>query len=203
VLNVNYHPEGLPAVMTERREIEISTPGDDGQYYIDFDMKFTADDKDVLLDRVPIPGEENAKVWGGYAGLSLRFAKEVTDSKVMGFSGAIEDERLFFPVKDTALDVSGMMEGRSAGMALLEHPGNTVSVFLLLCNVSRCPFYFFSPAVLYDRSHLLKGNESMALRYRVAVHSERLEADGLKKQLRQFLNDTKGKRKTMSMANNR
>ena len=73
-LALSYHPPGKPAVLTEKRTLDVSPPAADGGYFIDWLSVFTAGDADVVLDRTPIPGQPNGVAWGGYAGLSLRLA---------------------------------------------------------------------------------------------------------------------------------
>ena len=73
-------------MLAERRVIDISAPDDEGRYAMDWSMTFTAADDDVLLDRTPIPGEDKGGIWGGYAGLSLRWTADLTNCKIVGAS---------------------------------------------------------------------------------------------------------------------
>ena len=59
---MKYHPPGKPAVLTEKRTLEVSPPAADGAYFIDWLGVFTAGDTDVLLDRTPILGQPNGVV---------------------------------------------------------------------------------------------------------------------------------------------
>lgn len=67
---LSYHPWNAPAVLRERREVEISAPHQTG-YNLRWTAEFTAM-TNVLLDRTPLPGEPHGQSWGGYAGLSFR-----------------------------------------------------------------------------------------------------------------------------------
>lgn len=67
------HPAGR-VDLSERREIFISRPAEDGSYTIDWRARFTAGDQGAVLDRTPMPGEPKGRVNGGYAGLSIRMA---------------------------------------------------------------------------------------------------------------------------------
>ena len=49
-MDLGYHEPARPPVLTERREIRISTPRE-GQYHLDWTMIFTAQDQDVELNR--------------------------------------------------------------------------------------------------------------------------------------------------------
>ena len=76
------------AVMTGKRTVDVSAPESDGRYYLDWTCSFTAGENDVTLDRTPIPGEPDGKTWGGYAGLSVRLANEMTDRSATTLAGA-------------------------------------------------------------------------------------------------------------------
>jgi hypothetical protein len=73
-MNLTYrHPSGRVDMM-ERRELQISAPGPDGSYSIDWRAHFTVGKEGALLDRTPLLGEPDGKVNGGYAGLGIRLA---------------------------------------------------------------------------------------------------------------------------------
>ena len=82
-LALSYHPPGQPAVLVERRIVEVSAPTADGAYHIDWQSTFTAGEADVVLDRTPIAGEPNGVSWGGYAGLSLRLVPGTSPMAVL------------------------------------------------------------------------------------------------------------------------
>jgi len=77
------------SVLEEQRTLVFHPPENSDTYYIDWSTTFTALDKDVLLNRTPIPGEENGKIWGGYAGYSLRMNKEVAGGSFTNSKGQI------------------------------------------------------------------------------------------------------------------
>ena len=52
-MDILYHPDGGEKVMTEKSLITISSPSDDGSYYIDYDNLYTAVADEVVLDRTP------------------------------------------------------------------------------------------------------------------------------------------------------
>jgi len=86
-----YRPAGSTgkAVMTERRVMETGAPDAEGVYHVDWTATFTAGEKDVTLDRTPIPGEPGGKPWGGYAGLSVRLAKDLADRVATSSDGPV------------------------------------------------------------------------------------------------------------------
>src|SRR5690606_37803030 len=56
------------------RDLVVSPVGRNGNYLITWTSHFTAGPEGALLDRTPLPDEPDGKLWGGYAGLSLRMA---------------------------------------------------------------------------------------------------------------------------------
>jgi hypothetical protein len=80
-MEIAYRPADGPPVLKEHRVIAISAPAQDGSYSMDWQMTFTALDKAIVFDRTPLPGEPEGKPWGGYAGLSVRFAENLPNSK--------------------------------------------------------------------------------------------------------------------------
>ena len=91
-MNLAYHEEAQAAVLTEKREIVVSAPAADGQYHLDWTMTFTALEQDVALDRTPIVGEEKGQPYGGYAGLSIRFAKDFAGWRATTTKGAVQTD---------------------------------------------------------------------------------------------------------------
>ena len=183
-LEIDYHPPDQPPVLTERREVRVSAPDGQGQYHFDWESTFTAV-VPVLLDRTPIPGEAHGAGWGGYAGLSWRFAKDLTGWQVAFSNG----DTALAPTgrKAAALEVNGASGGVEAGVAFLDHPDNlnAPSPWHLVAEPKNS-FLFAQPAVLYYGAHRLAANESLVLRYRVIVHPGRWSADRLKQEVARF-----------------
>lgn len=120
---LDYRPAGenLP-VTTEKRTIEVSSPDAEGIYAVDWTGIFEAV-KEVVLDRTPLPGEPGGQTWGGYSGLSLRFAGNLAERQFMTSDGPIEkfvDDR--YRGRHTAVDYSGLVDDKPAGVAILDHP---------------------------------------------------------------------------------
>ncbi len=76
--------------LTELRELRVSAPAVDGGFTIDWQARFTAGEKDLVLDRTPMPGEPGGQVNGGYAGLSVRMAPLPLTMSVVTTSGPVE-----------------------------------------------------------------------------------------------------------------
>jgi type 1 glutamine amidotransferase len=163
-------------VLSEQRFVNVSPPDADGTYHLDWTMTFTAL-RDVLLDRTPLPEEPDGKVWGGYAGLSVRLAAGLADRQVVSGDGEVtfKDDR--FRGRARAVDYTGRLEGGEVeqevgGVAILDQPGNLNSPSPWYVIMSD-PMSFFSPAVICYHPHSMKAGESMTLRYRVIVHRGR------------------------------
>jgi len=186
VLNISYHPPDAPAVLTEERKIHVSAPDGEGLYRIDWMGRFTATAADVLLDRTPIQGEKDGQSWGGYAGLSVRFAKEISDWRLVDSEGR----------KDLAahgqnarwMDFSGRFaQGPTGGVAIFDHPSNMrhpAPGFVIMD--PKPPFGYFSPALLFNEPYTLPAGASLTLRYRILIHPGRLDASALEHEWKLF-----------------
>jgi len=172
-------------VLTERRVMDVSAPDAAGVYSIDWTATFTAGRKDVKLDRTPIPGEPGGKGYGGYAGLSVRFAADMTDRAALSSDGPVALQGTTYRGKHTAADYSGVVGGQPAGIAILDHPTNLNAPSPWYVIIGK-PMSYFSPAVLCYGPHTLKAGESLTLRYRVLVHPARWDADRLKQEVERF-----------------
>ena len=164
---LSYHPPDKPEILAEKRTIAISAPAANGSYAIDWTSVFTATGADALLDRTPIKGEKGGKGWGGYAGLSIRMAKETRRWRILDSKGR-QDMKIHGQPDAVWVDASGKTtSGKEAGVTMFDHPSN-------LRHPS--PWYiakgmpYFSPALLYNKPCTLKKSKSLTLKYRVLVH---------------------------------
>ena len=76
--------------LTELRELCVSAPAADGGFAIDWLARFTAGERDLVLDRTPMPGEPGGQVNGGYAGLSARMVPMPVTMSVVATTGPVE-----------------------------------------------------------------------------------------------------------------
>jgi len=175
IMTLGYRPPDRPAVLTEKRLISVSAPDEQGQYYIDWHSSFTAGTEDVLLDRTGIPGEKDGKGWGGYAGLSVRIAKGVSDWQVIDSEG--RKNMLAHGKNARWMDFGGQTAaGNMAGIAIFDHPNNLrhPSPWYVAMDAN-VPFGYFSPALLFNKPYTLPAGKSLALRYRVLIHPDRAD----------------------------
>jgi hypothetical protein len=198
-LDLSYHEPARPVILREHREVEVSAPDPAGEYHLDWMLTFTAGEEDVFLDRTPIPGEKDGVPSGGYAGLSIRFAKDFVDWKTVTTTTPAEtDRRVGFYCESGAVgvDFSGAIFGQEAGVALLDHPENLNSptpwYFVMQ---PQTPFLFAEAAVIYYKPYLLKAGQSFTLRYRTAVHRGRWDPARLKAAHAEYVKEMKKRRK--------
>jgi type 1 glutamine amidotransferase len=185
-LDLSYRPAGEQApVLTERRTVEVSPPDRDGAYAIDWTCVFTAA-RSVVLDRTPLPGEPEGQTWGGYAGLSVRLASDLAERRPVSTDGpvtAFADDR--YRGRHTAMDYAALVGGRPAGIAVCDHPDNprTPTPWYVIRSAEMS---FFTPAILCYEPMTLEAGRTLALRYRVIVHSGRLDAERLRREYEKF-----------------
>jgi hypothetical protein len=163
-------PSGADAVLRELRAIDVHSPTGDS-YVIDWTAQFEARE-DVVLDRTP----PAAGAPGGYAGLSVRFAQQLSDRQATNRDGVVE-----FSHGDRhrghgdAFDYSGKLDDGSAGLAILDYPENprhpTPWYLIRSKNMS-----YINAAFLHDAPLKLAAGQSFVLRYRVVVHNGRWDA---------------------------
>jgi hypothetical protein len=180
-----YAPPGAEPVLREQRTVDITAPAADGGYRMDWTLAFTAVADTVVIDRTPIPGEPNGVDYGGYAGLSVRFARDLVDWKIVtadGLAGTQGHRKT-----STAADFSGTAGAAAAGIAILDHPANlnAPSPWFVIAD-PQTPFGYLSPAVVCLKPHTMARGETITLRYRVLVHPGVLDASGLKAAVAEF-----------------
>ena len=179
-LALSYHPPGKPTVLAEKRIIEVSPPTKSGAYTIDWVSLFTAGDGDVLLDRTPILGEPNGVGYGGYAGLSFRLAPALRDWQFADRDGTIKTTS----AQARWMSFSGpMKDGRSAAIAVLEHPTSfrQPTPWYLIQSMP-----YFSPAVLYRSPHTLSAKQSFTLKYRLLLQPGPLDRAAVEQEWQRF-----------------
>ena len=171
-LRFAYHPPGKPPVMTEVRHLEMSAPDQDGNYTIDWTSDFTAGAEPVKLDRT-LPPTQGGPGFGGYAGLSLRFPRDLQGwafRSSQGIKNAAEGHGL--PAR--WVDFSGP----AAGIAIFDHPGNLRHPQPWYLS-DKPSLLFFNPAILFNEPLELAAGKTMTLRYRVLVHSKPVATENI------------------------
>jgi len=189
-IQLSYHPPGQPEVLAESCRIHITKPDEEGRYRIDWSSRFTAGDTDVLLDRTPIPGEKGGQSWGGYAGLSVRLAKDVTDWQLIDSEGRRNLEA--HGEKTRWMNFSGRAaESTDFSIAIFDHPENLrhPSPGFVIMD-PKVPFGYFSPALLFNKPYTLPAGKSLSLKYRLLISPGRAKKNQLEAEWKSFSRTT-------------
>ncbi|NOY41077.1 MAG: hypothetical protein GXP26_04475 [Planctomycetes bacterium] len=175
-MDLSYQVPGEQPVLTERRTVQIFAPDENNQQYqMDWSSTFTAGAVDVILDRTD-PAD---KPWGGYAGLSIRFAKDLTERQAFSANGPAKfNEHSRHRSKSPALDYNGKIGEAVGGIAILDHPNNPR--YPTPWYAIRSGMSYLNAAFLTYEPYTLKAGEFFTLRYRLIIHPDRLDASALK-----------------------
>jgi hypothetical protein len=196
VMQLSYHPPGHQAVLTESCQIHVSKPVEDGRYHIDWISRFTAGDADVLLDRTPIAGEKGGQSWGGYAGLSVRIAKNTSDWYLTDSEGRKDLQA--HGQKARWMNFGGRAAGdKDFSITIFGHPENLrhPSPGYVIMD-PKMPFGYFSPALLFNKLYTLPAGESFSLKYRVLIYPDRVEKSLLDAEWKSFAGKTNSQART-------
>jgi type 1 glutamine amidotransferase len=184
-MEFNYHPINEKPVLAEERNLHISSPFPDGSYYIDEQHLFRSLSDSVVLDRTPISGEPGGQSWGGYAGLSIRFNQDYTAPQIINSTDSAN-----CPKCPWLYMGFNSLTGEKTGMAVLRHPQfTTSSTSWYVISDPKIPFYYYSPAILFDGKIVLKIGETLRLKYRVWMLSGAVTKDKLQKKYNQYINE--------------
>jgi type 1 glutamine amidotransferase len=187
-LDIDYHPDNGETVLTEKRDIYISTPERDGSYFIDYKQVFTAIGDEVEIDRTPLPGERGGKNHGGYAGLSIRYNQDFTTNKFI----ASEEQESFHGKKGDWLYM-GMksLTGEKTGICFLQDSTTITepSGWFIVDN-QETPFHYFSPSPIFHKKIVLKKAETLVLKYRAYIVQGELDRENLEKRMGLFVEPT-------------
>jgi len=204
-LVIHYAPEGKNIQLIEHRTLFISSPDEQGNYYIDWYHTFTAQKDQVILDRTP-PQKHGGPIWGGYSGISFRANVEdldINSFRYLDSNGWVRNSSLIGYGKDARwMDLSGKVSDndtsiQSAGVAIFDHPDNprhpSAWYVWFNRNGSNGPsdsdynHAFFSPAFLYNSQYELPSDSSFKLQYRVLVHEVMLSQCELNNEYRKYI----------------
>jgi hypothetical protein len=191
-MDLRYHPQGdAKNVLTEKRTVGISFPASDGSYFMDWRQEFAAGDVDVTMDRTPPETRPDGNARGGYAGLSIRLSKELSEPSIAASAGigAMQSNRYGFAA--AAAEFGGKIDGSEAGIAFLDHPGNLRSPSRWYGIVDpSVPFWFLNASLLQLEPYTLSAHRKLVLRYRVIVHPRRWDAARLAQEHSRYVRQT-------------
>ena len=187
-MDLAYRPKpSAEPVLTENRTITISAPASDGAYTMDWVMVFTANRQDVRLDRTPQTRQGTNVIPGGYAGLSARLARSLTNVHLAATAAQGSSQNHRYGYEAPASDFNGQISGAEMGLAILDHPTNprAPTRWYVITDPS-VPFWYINAAWLQLEPYDLPAGRSFTLRYRVIVHPDRWEAPRLQEETARF-----------------
>lgn len=187
-LKLSYVNPSGETEMTEQRELQVSAPAADGSFSIDWLARFKAGDKDLVLDRTPMPGEPRGQVNGGYAGLSARMIPLPVTMSVVSTTGPVErfvSNRARPNAAAVACNFSD--DSRKIGsLAFFSDPAN---------NDEEAPWYiidsrqmpFICQALLAPKPRSVSAHSEFTLRYRIVVSPKAWTQDELEASQKEWL----------------
>lgn len=169
ILQISYHPLKGEAVLTEERTYHVSAPATDGSYVIEENHFFRTLADSVVLDRTPV-SIKGGRVQGGYAGLSVRFNQDFTVPELRSSSDSAQCAKCSWQYYGFQ-----SLTGKKVGISIEQVPGYTppTSTWYII-NDPLIPFFYYSPACIFDHKVTLKKGETLTLKYTIRM----LEGEG-------------------------
>jgi hypothetical protein len=163
-LKINYHPLKGETVMSEDRHYYVSIPSKDGSYTIEEDHSFKVLADSVVLDRTP-PAIRGGRIQGGYAGISIRFNQDFTSPVFKSAGDSLQCKKC-----DWQYYGFQSLTGKRVGIKIEQDPqyrSETNTWYII--NDPTYPFYYFSPAVIFDRPVILRKGDQWRLKYQIKM----------------------------------
>jgi type 1 glutamine amidotransferase len=169
ILQISYHPLKGEPVLTEERNYHVSAPAVDGSYIIQENHLFKVLADSVVLDRTPV-SIKGGRVQGGYAGLSVRFNQDFTAPELRASSDSAQCAKCTWQYYGFQ-----SLTGKKVGITIEQDPGHTppTSTWYII-NEPLIPFFYYSPACIFDHKVTLKKGETLSLKYTIRM----LEGEG-------------------------
>ena len=173
-IRLSYHPASQPSALIENRVLEVTAPDVEGRYAVRWNSEFVAQGVDLLLN--------GGTAGGGYAGLSVRVAKNTQNWRVLDSEGR-EDTAAPATAPHTHGQHARWMDfsfadkvtGQDAGIAIFDHPSNLrYPSYWHVVITEETAFGYFSPAPLWKEPFRLPSGQKLDLNYQVLVHPGRL-----------------------------
>ena len=160
-------PDRETVAIVDRRSITEVDLGRADAYALDWSITLEPQ-VDVVLDRTPFT------TWGGYGGLSVRGRPDWTDTRLLLADGTTHERVLGEP--SPWCDLSGSVDGTTAGLLLLHGPGNPRHP-VPWYGSTRAATYgdegwsnFLNAAFLWHEPLAVAAGATLDLRFRVVVH---------------------------------
>ncbi len=186
-LYIVYHPLNGENVLEENRQIKIATPDTDNKIKMEYQFEFTPTLEEVELNRTPILEQENGTSWGGYAGLSIRFNQDFSDSDFI--TGWGDNDSINGKSGNWLYMGLAGIDGKRVGTQIIIHPSTLrEGSAWYSVNTEEEPFYYFSPAFLYYKPLILKKGEKLLLNYRVVHWPGQADSEMLEEEYQNYMN---------------
>lgn len=174
-MTLRYGPaEGEP-LLVEERTLVVDAPDLDGSYVIHWKGTFRAQGETVVLDRTPLPGEPGGKVFGGYAGLSLRMTNFEERAAATPDGPVAYNEQSRYRGRHAAFEYGGLLNDLPVGIAIVANAKN-LNAPSPWYSIRSGAMSFVTPAVICYGPHTLEPGARFTLRYEVHVHPGRWNA---------------------------
>jgi Methane oxygenase PmoA len=160
-------PDRETVVIVDRRSIDEVDLGVDDAYAIDWSIALEPK-VDVVLDRTPFT------TWGGYGGLALRGRPDWTDTRFLLADGSTHDRML--GVQSDWCDLSGSVDGTTAGVLLLHGPDNPRHPVPWYGSTKAATYgdegwsNFVNAAFLWEEPLSVAGGDVLTFAFRIVVH---------------------------------
>jgi hypothetical protein len=174
LLDLAYHPPEQMPVLTEKRLLVFAAPDERGSYHVDWNARFTATTKDVVLNQ------------NSYGGMAARLAAALRPTKDKPSWQFTSDEGHQGEKISQArwVNFSGPLgSGRTAGLAIFVHPDSPRQPHPWRV-IPHMPY--FNPAFTGKEDYTLPSGKSITLRYRILVHDGSLDKEALEKHWQHF-----------------
>jgi hypothetical protein len=182
-LHISYSPADSAPLLDEQRFIHVSAPSTDGSYYIDEEHIFDPIASKVILDRTPVQKEPGGRTRGGYAGISVRFSQDFNSPVIIApdTTGNYKKNPWVYMGFNT-------LSGDTAGMCIFQDMKYTTpSTSWYIISTPSIPFFYYSPAVLYDGKLTLKKGDRLHLKYRTWIIPGQPTRDALQSEYNEYL----------------
>jgi len=180
-LTIAYHTPSNATVVIENRSILVSAPDANGSYFIDWTADFSpAGQEDVRFGQ------------NSYGGFALRMAAECCGDAARGLPAWVfrssEGETNFNGQRARWAAYQGQLpNGRSACVAIFDHPGNPRHPALWQ---SRTQYPYLNPSLTCKEEYILPSGKTLHLRYGVLIHAGIADTKTLEEQWKKFTGQT-------------
>jgi len=178
--SLSYVTSAGDTLLREERRVSVKAVSTGSGYAIVWRGAFVSAGGDVTLDRTPITEQSP---WGGYAGLSVRLARNYLGPVVTTDAGVFTAEEATsksFRWCDYAGKLDGVAQPAWAGVCIMDAPSNPRHPTHMLTYDYK-DMQFMQAAFLCHEPYVLRAGETLALSFAVYVHDGQAALEQLEK----------------------